>query len=229
MLIPNHPAEERLAALASHETDATADDRLTSHVASCKRCTTIIDELGALRSALAGLPDVAPSRPLRLLPPVEAAPTPATGGFAGWARRFFAPVLATGAALALVGAIGTAGMASDPTAQTDAQGDSAAGQGVAEPAAAPSDAGRDSVFGAGEADASALPLTSSEESGAVSGVVESAGAEEDLADASDSTNDFSTSSIATEPGSPWPIVLVAGLGLMIGALGIRWLTEPRTA
>ena len=118
MLIPNHPDDERLSALASRETDAPADASLTSHVAACIRCTATVDELGALRTALADMPDVAPSRPLRLLPPVEAAPAPAADRLTGWARRFFAPVLASGAALALIGAVGTAApsMSSSPAA-----------------------------------------------------------------------------------------------------------------
>ena len=74
MLIPNHPNDERLSALASRETDATADATLTAHVSTCPRCTDLVTELGALRAALADLPDLAPSRPLLLLPPVEAAP-----------------------------------------------------------------------------------------------------------------------------------------------------------
>ena len=125
MLIPNHPNDERLSALASRETDATADATLTAHVSSCSRCTDLVNELGALRAALADLPDVAPSRPLRLLPPVEAAPAGAADRLGGWARRFFAPVLASGAALALVGLIGTAAPALSPMAQSGRRADRA--------------------------------------------------------------------------------------------------------
>src|SRR5688500_14731095 len=107
MLIPNHPDDERLSALASHETDAVRDATLTAHVTACERCTGLVNELGALRAALSDLPDLAPSRPLRLLPPVEDVASPAGDRLGGWARRFFAPILASGAALALVGTIGT--------------------------------------------------------------------------------------------------------------------------
>ena len=113
MLIPNHPDDERLSALASRDTDAIADAGLTTHVSSCIRCTELVDELGALRLALADLPDLQPSRPLQLVPPVEADHT--VDRLGGWARRFFAPVLVSGAALVLVGVIGTA----SPSLQRD--------------------------------------------------------------------------------------------------------------
>ncbi|MDQ2674970.1 MAG: hypothetical protein M3Y40_09975, partial [Chloroflexota bacterium] len=76
MLIPNHPDDERLSALAARDDDAVADASLASHVSTCPRCTETITELGALRASLSELPDVAPDRPLRLLPPVADAPTP---------------------------------------------------------------------------------------------------------------------------------------------------------
>ena len=107
MLIPNHPDGERLSALASDDTDATADRTLTDHVATCVRCTDLVNELGALRVSLAALPDLSPSRPLQLVPGVEAGSTsPDTVG--GWARRLFAPFLVAGATLAFVGLVGTA-------------------------------------------------------------------------------------------------------------------------
>ena len=118
MLIPNHPDDERLSALASRDTDAIADAGLTAHVSSCTRCTELVDELGALRPALADLPDLAPSRPLQLVPPVEA--DRAVDRLGGWARRFFAPVLVSGAALVLVGVIGTASPALSGMAQSGA-------------------------------------------------------------------------------------------------------------
>ena len=118
MLIPNHPDDERLSALASRDTDAIADAGLTTHVASCIRCTELVDELGALRLALADLPDLQPSRPLQLVPPVEA--DHAVDRLGGWARRFFAPVLVSGAALVLVGVIGTASPAFSGMAQSGA-------------------------------------------------------------------------------------------------------------
>ena len=70
MLIPNHPHDERLSALASGDPEAVADSALSEHVASCVRCTDTVAELGALRAALAEMPDLQPHRPLQLLPPV---------------------------------------------------------------------------------------------------------------------------------------------------------------
>ena len=107
MLIPNHPDDERLSALASRDTDATADASLTAHVSSCVRCTALVDELGALRAALAELPDLRP-HPAPPAPAAGRADRRAVDRLGGWARRFFAPVLAAGAALALVGVVGTA-------------------------------------------------------------------------------------------------------------------------
>ena len=103
MLISNHPDDARLSALASQDADAVADAALTSHVEACDRCSTALEELGALRAHLAALPDVAPHRPLRLLPDAAAAPD----RLGVWVRKVFGPVMAAGAALALVGMVGT--------------------------------------------------------------------------------------------------------------------------
>ena len=107
MLIPNHPHDERLSALASGDPEAVADSVLSEHVASCHRCTDTVAELGALRASLAELPDLRPHRPLQLVPPVTEPSPSRVDGVGGWARRFFAPVLTAGAALAMVGLVGT--------------------------------------------------------------------------------------------------------------------------
>jgi hypothetical protein len=234
MLIPNHPDDERLSALASRETDATGDATLTAHVTSCDRCTGLVNELGSLRAALSDLPDVAPSRPLRLLPPVEDAPSPAADRLGGWARRFFAPILASGAALALVGTIGTA--APSLSGQSATGGDAAGGaaeEGAAEPAAsaftgvttedaassARAPQGAESVESADPA----TPLYSD------SGTALQA-APEASADATtfgvDTDAPASTERLAAER-SPWPMVLLAGVALMIAALLMRWILVPR--
>lgn len=232
MLIPNHPHDERLSALASGEADATADTALTAHVASCTRCTGLIDELGALRAALADLPDVAPSRPLRLLPPVEAAPSSAADRLGGWARRFFAPVLASGAALALVGVIGTAapsigGQAAGPGSGGDdfgtvAQEEAAASEAAA---AAPSDAAGGAPAAAESLRSAAEPLA---DSGELSAVTASPMAAHEAPDRSSDERDAASAptTIGAER-SPWPMVLFAGVALMIGALVLRWILVPR--
>jgi hypothetical protein len=104
MLNATHPDDERLSALASRDVDVAADASLIDHLAGCDRCATIVGELTALRSALADLPDLQPSRPLQLLPPAAGRDT---DGLGGWVQRLFRPLLTAGAALAIVGLVGT--------------------------------------------------------------------------------------------------------------------------
>ena len=109
MLIPNHPHDERLAALASreprcgHRRDAWRARRLLRPVHRGGRPArrSPVSAGGASRH-----PAVAPAASS---PGGRRGPAPMGDRLGGWARRFFAPVLASGAALALVGAIGTAG------------------------------------------------------------------------------------------------------------------------
>jgi anti-sigma factor ChrR (cupin superfamily) len=72
-----HPDDERLAAYAGGDSDAVADRALAAHLTACDRCRPLVDELSLLRDALSVLPDLVPSRPLRLIPP---APAPAVAG-----------------------------------------------------------------------------------------------------------------------------------------------------
>jgi anti-sigma factor RsiW len=103
-----HPADERLAALAGDELEARADAGLIAHVGECVRCSTLVAELRSLQTALADLPDIVPSRPLRLLPPVPE-PERARNGVFGTLRRLGGPALAIGALLMVVGAFGSVG------------------------------------------------------------------------------------------------------------------------
>ena len=240
MLIPNHPDDERLSALASRDTDAIADAELTTHVASCIRCTELVDELGALRLALADLPDLAPSRPLQLVPPVEA--DHAGDRLGGWARRFFAPVLVSGAALVLVGVIGTAspslgGMGQSGAAapqqeaavgsSLEAERDSAA---PSEPAAtralvsASDSAAAPGAYAGGEAASSEAPVASDE--------VQTLQSDGGLAEVDIGTDREETSATQTDLAadrSPWPMVLFAGVALIVAALLMRWILAPRSA
>ena len=79
-----HPDDELLAAYAGGDADALADGSLVAHLATCDRCGPLVDELSMLRGALAELPDLAPSRPLRLIPPVA---EPAARARGSWLRR----------------------------------------------------------------------------------------------------------------------------------------------
>ena len=228
MLNQHHPDDERLSALASRDDDATADAALASHVESCATCTDLVDELGALRMSLAQLPDLRPHRPLRLLPEVIDEPT-RVDRLGGWARRFFAPVLTAGAALAMVGLIGTtvpaldnlslgasgAASATDqsgaPVDRGAAEADETAPAGVVEP-------GTLSGEGAAAPDAS-IPLRS-----AMDG--------EDGYAAAETPNDPDSERLSQETPverSPWPMVLFAGVALMVVAGLLRWILAPRVA
>jgi hypothetical protein len=230
MLNQNHPDDERLSALASRETDATADTALTAHVSSCDRCTEVVDELGALRIALADLPDLRPPRPLQFVPPAEVA-APAADRVGGWARRFFAPVLASGAALALVGVIGTAAPALNNMASSPHVG--ATAQELAEPQASE----------AAGSEAPAAAAASGETFESADGAVTGEGGERDAV-ASPGGDDFQATASEptaltgggeeTAPGqspppgrSPWPMVLFAGIALIVAAGLMRWILAPR--
>lgn len=220
MLNSTHPDDERLSALASGDDDATTDAALSSHVTTCDRCTALVDELGALRASLAELPDLEPSRPLRLLPPV--AEPAAEAGIGTWVRRLFAPALTAGAALAMVGLIGTAspalqGMASgggDSAAQVGAGGDYSAeseldAAGSEAPAGAPDEAAASAAIQEfGETDG----RTAAEEASAAPFVAE---------------DNASRATDLPAERSPWPMVLFTGVALMIGAALLRWILVPR--
>ena len=76
----NHPDDERLSALAGGDAEARADEALRAHVDACRRCSGLLSDLHRLRVALHELPDIAPSRPIQLLPPVDE-PRAAGGGW----------------------------------------------------------------------------------------------------------------------------------------------------
>lgn len=105
----DHPEDERLAALAGGDPDVTGDTSLREHVSACDRCGPLVDELAGLRIALAELPDLAPSRPIQLIPPIQS-PEPRRGPLA-WLRTLAGPAMAAGVGLALVGAVGLGSLA----------------------------------------------------------------------------------------------------------------------
>ena len=104
----NHPDDEQLAALAAAEPDADADGSRAAHVAGCERCAGIVADLRSLASALGELPDLRPTRPLRFLPPVDAAPSGTGQGWVELLRRVTGPAMGIAAVLILIGALGTA-------------------------------------------------------------------------------------------------------------------------
>jgi anti-sigma factor RsiW len=214
MLIPNHPHDERLSALASGEPDAAADAGLTEHVASCARCTDTVAELGALRASLAELPDLRPHRPLQLLPPVPEVPARADR-VGGWAGRFFAPMLTAGAALALVGLVGT----TVPILGSGASGgqlDSAMRE-QAQEAPVASD-GANALGGAAEGEGS---LQAQEPA-----AVQPLQSEEVTAPEGNGGSDAAPLT-ATDDRPLWPMLIFAGVAIMIAAALLRWILAPR--
>lgn len=229
MLITNHPDDERLSALASRDEDATLDDALTSHVTDCARCAEVVSELGALCAALAALPDLVPPHPLRLVPAVADAPV-ASGGIGAWARRLFAPALTAGAALAMVGLVGTAG----PLFQGAASGP--VPEAAMEPAASAADVLATGGGSSGETDthepAVAPGGSEASESPGSGGVYARSSA-----DPSEGRTFGGSSGGGQEEGtepaqlpaerSPWPMVLFTGVALMVAAALLRWILVPR--
>ena len=202
MMNLHHPDDERISAFASRDDDAIADVALASHVASCARCTDLLDELGALRASLADLPDLRPHRPLQLVPPV--ADGHATDGAAGWIRRVFGPVLAAGAALAMVGVVGTAA----PALEGMASGGQIF-QNVGE--------NLDAAAPGAEADSGDRESTAGEDGG----VTTLQSQPEEAAEVEPMNRDLPAER------SPWPMVLFTGVALMIGAALLRWILVPR--
>ncbi len=198
---PNrHPDDERLAALAGGDDDTRDDRPLRDHVRGCARCSALVDELSAMRNALAQLPDFAPPRPLRLLPPA-AQPRREPSAAGTWARRLFAPALAAGVVLAVGGGIGTfvdrgipmltsagAGAVAAPESQDGAKGEQR------QPAAAPSDNGTTfDGLGNGQPE----PSRASERQSLL------------------------------DNRSPWLPVLGAGVALVVVAVVLRFAVQPR--
>jgi anti-sigma factor RsiW len=202
---PHHPDDERLSALAARDDDALADDALRAHTAHCDRCADLVAELGALRASLADLPDLLPARPLQLIPAVPDPTPPAADRLGGWVRRLFAPMVTAGAALALVGLVGTASPATQPMfGGADAQVDMSEADG----------AGAESVDTLGADEWAA-------EEGEAPG--------EQRADDSDGAGRSEIASTQDLPAerSPWPMVLFTGVAVVIGALMLRWILAPR--
>lgn len=253
MQITNHPDDERLAALAVADPEATGDVSLSEHVAACQQCATVVSELRGLRAALAELPDpeLVPPRPFRLLPPV-AEPRPSFADrVGGVVRRAFAPALTAGAALALVGVVGTTGVL-----QTMYQQSGPAGAPAAAEEAAPSaavfvpftDAAAPAVT-PGSAPEGAESFASQTPSGRSGGYLSAAPSAEPRASSSEAaalaagpTMGASRAGDATagepdaaepltvqEERSIWPVVLAGGVALIILAVLLRWIFKPQAA
>lgn len=259
MQTTNHPDDEYLARVADADPVAIGDSAMSGHVAGCDRCSALVDDLRSLRLALAAMPDPAlqMSRPLRFLPPVDAPRATFADRVGAVIRGAFAPVLTAGAALALIGVVGTTGIgsnfaqsaaggpdAADETAATEADREGFAAD-LATPAASAEPAPLDAAAGA-ESAATEEPATLAEPSLAellerlqqserpahVAPPVEPAGPEEpEAADASAEDQAASRESGADLAAERpiWPMLLFSGVALMIGAVVLRWIFQPRAA
>ena len=227
MIHAAHPDPERLAALAGDDADAMADRGLTEHVASCASCGPRVREMGAVRIALAKLPDLAPSRPLQYLPPVA---SPAPSGWRIAFRRAFAPVAAAGMVLLLVGGVGVTGALGPADAQRLFN---------FMPAAAPAQQGGDPEI---TTDGGAAPPTVREspagletDGGGGVGVMgptpagpEGAGEDDAGSDGEPTTRGEDLEAESTG-GTGWLALAMAGLGLLVLAFFLRAAASPRRA
>lgn len=211
-----HPDDERLAAYAGGDSDAVADSSLASHLTTCDRCRPLVAELSILRDTLAELPDLAPSRPLRLIPPVPAASRAGDS----WLRRLTAPAMAAGVGLFLVGAIGIGasgavsffGAASGPALQEADASDREFGEvpGAAAPSRAPDD-----TRGSAGSESSVEPATMGSSQPA------SATPSADAAEPTDQQNGNPS------PEQPWLTLLIAGVGVFGISTALRFSLSPR--
>jgi hypothetical protein len=218
-----HPDDERLAAYAGGDRDALDDPSLVSHLAACDRCRPLVDELSFLVGSLAELPDVAPSRPLRLIPPVWDTALPAAGSVS-WLRRLTAPAMAAGAALFLVGAVGIgatafAGLGSKSASfGTDQEAASASDRdlgplaGGGSPSVAPDD-----TRGSSDFESSAMPATMG------SGTPAPRTPQPSASDGG--RTNYETDSPSSE--QPWLTLLIAGVGLFGISTALRFSLAPR--
>lgn len=206
-----HPDDERLAAYAGADREALSDRGLAAHLGGCDRCGPIVDELTVLRDSLALLPDIAPSRPLRLIPP--AAEPARRSGALEWVRRLAAPAMAVGAGLVLVGAVGISGLAG----------------GLASKATAPS--ALDSSNGAGAPEdnggaQSGVPASSTDVAFDRTETPRSQTGGDSVAPTPSASGDLG--GLERDSGAqPWLTLLVAGFGLFGISAILRFSLTPR--
>jgi len=209
-----HPDDERLAAYAGADGEAVSDRELAAHLTTCDRCRSVVDELAILRDALALLPDVAPSRPLRLIPPV-AAPVARRPGALEWLRRLAAPAMAAGAGLVLVGAVGVSGLVGGLASRAgpNAAIDESASNGAAAP------------DGGGARTAAPAFSTDSEGTGRTDDPRSQAG-NDSAAPTPSASRDLGFVD-PNSAGEPWLTLLIAGFGLFGISAILRYSLTPR--
>jgi hypothetical protein len=226
-----HPDPERLAALAGADPDALSDRELIAHVAECAACDGQVRDLTALHTALAELPDLVPSRPLRLLPPV-----PEPRDAAGWRiglRRAFAPLAVAGMVLLVVGGVGATGALGPADAGAFLQRLQFAAPGA--PAAMQAATGQpeETTADAGMApDELASPEGSRGQTGAIAtdtprAADASAAPAESMAEVIGGQDTSRDGDLATvEDRGGWILAALAGIGLLALALVLRRSVAP---
>lgn len=228
-----HPDDERLAALAGGDPELGSDAELRAHVSGCDTCRATIDDLTMLRSALAELPDLVPSRRLQLLPPVD---EPRAANAGGWLRRLSAPIIAAGLGLVLVGAVGTSGLLNNFASSAGS-----AGQVFAPVGNSRQDAMEGAGGGAPSTQASPLPASigpsisgrslssqptaASEDTGASRAPSSSPVAAQKSAVPTDSGRDLQ-SLADDQPASPWLALLLAGFAFVVTGGVLRFSAPP---
>ena len=226
----SHPDDERLAAYAGGDRDAVADPSLSTHISSCDRCGPMVDELAGLHAALSELPDLVPSRPLRLLPPFPApAPRPTP---LGWLRRLAGPAMAAGAGLVLIGAIGVGAASGIGTFFSQAAsgvfqnvGDNLQGGGAPEVAATPSD--NSVVPGAYGASTPPGETKGVTDSGRDSQPPSPHSAQASPTPLPRGTGSSDYRNAESSPEQPWLTLLIAGVALFGTSAALRFAIAPR--
>lgn len=226
----SHPHDERLAALAGADQEATEDEALRDHVAGCDRCRAMVDELALLRSALAELPDLRPSRPLQLLPPA-AAPALRRAGLLGRLRGISAPALAAGAALILVGAVGSSGVVENLAGGAARSASYADGsQNPRELAEVPEASDPRGAPGSLDSGGSPAAAASSPKGDFQPGAAPSSDAASFAAIPARQGDDSAALRVNSDPLNgrlPWLVVLGLGVVLAAGSLLLRFTVQPR--
>jgi hypothetical protein len=228
MTMPNasHPDDERLAAYADADRNVVNDRSLGEHLAGCARCSDLVADLTSLRSALAELPDIAPSRPLRLLPPAPVVSV-SRGGMP-WLRWLVAPTIAAGIGLVLVGGVGvgTAGLFRQSGANL--LGEAAGGSpGASSAAQQPAADGSSTVpMDRGNPSPAAFGGRTSQVPSPNSVAPSPSHVPVTIGQGGDKSTNRETS--PTPPAAiTWLLVLVAGVALILVGLVLRFSLQPR--
>ena len=257
MTTTNHPDDELLARFADADPEALGDSALSGHIHGCDRCRDLVDDLRGLSLALRAMPDpgLVPPRPLRILPPVEPRPATLADRVGAVIRGAFAPVMTVGAALALVGVVGTSGIAasfpgaaSGPAAQEaaataeDGQEEGFTAAELLTPTPAAEAPARDAAAGA-EGAATEEPDTQAYQVGPMSAdetpdpeLLERMTQADPRVDSASGDAAAGDRAASAEPATDlaaerpiWPMLIFGGLTLMVAAVVLRWIFAPRAA